>query len=264
MFANGEPSKKIMRIQYMSDLHMELYRNSKYIRDNGIPVAGDVLVLAGDTAYLGDRSMPNRKMWETMSRNYRRVMLVPGNHEFYGDGDVLAFGESWHRMISPNVGYHQNETVRVDDTDFVLSTLWSHIPPEDEYFVHRGMNDFRQILYGGRRFTPADFNAEHDKCLAFVKRAVEESDAEKIVVVTHHLPTYAVADARYRNALTSAFATELGNYIASTRVNVWIFGHSHYNTSARIGGTMLLCNQLGYVDYGEEREGFNAGRFVEV
>ncbi len=31
------------------------------------------------------------------------------------------------------------------------------------------MNDFRQIRYGGRRF----FNEEHEKCLAFIKEAVE-------------------------------------------------------------------------------------------
>ena len=29
--------------------------------------------------------------------------------------------------------------------------------------------------------------------LAFIKPAVRESDAEKIVVVTHHLPTFAVS-----------------------------------------------------------------------
>ena len=36
-----------MRIQYMSDLHMELWDNSRYIRANEFEVVGDVLVLAG-------------------------------------------------------------------------------------------------------------------------------------------------------------------------------------------------------------------------
>ena len=34
-----------------------------------------------------------------------------------------------------NAGYYQNKVVQIDDTDFILSTLWSHIRPEDEYFV---------------------------------------------------------------------------------------------------------------------------------
>ncbi len=47
-----------MRIQYMSDLHMELWDNSRYIRVNEFEVAGDVLVLAGDTFYLRDTIAP--------------------------------------------------------------------------------------------------------------------------------------------------------------------------------------------------------------
>ena len=43
-----------MKIQYMSDLHMELWDNSRYIRANEFKVVGDVLVLAGDTFYLRD------------------------------------------------------------------------------------------------------------------------------------------------------------------------------------------------------------------
>ncbi len=36
-----------MRIQYMSDLHMELWDNSRYIKANEFEVVGDVLVFAG-------------------------------------------------------------------------------------------------------------------------------------------------------------------------------------------------------------------------
>ena len=60
---------------------------------------------------------------------------MPGNHEFYGNGDVLAKGDSWSREILSNVYYHQNKVVRIDNVDFILSTLWSHIQPQDEYFV---------------------------------------------------------------------------------------------------------------------------------
>lgn len=48
-----------MRIQYMSDLHMELWDNSRYIRANEFEVVGDVLVLAGDTFYLRDTVAPH-------------------------------------------------------------------------------------------------------------------------------------------------------------------------------------------------------------
>ena len=41
-----------MKIQHMSDLHMEFAENSRYIKYNEFPVTGDVLVLAGDIFYL--------------------------------------------------------------------------------------------------------------------------------------------------------------------------------------------------------------------
>src|SRR5574344_1235494 len=207
-----------MKIQYASDIHLELSDNLRFIKSEPFEVTGD----------------------------------------------VLAYGDSWSREILPNVHYYQNKVVRIDNVDFILSTLWSHIRPEDEYFVHRVMNDFRQILYNGRRFTPADFTADHEKCLDFIKQSVAESTAKRIVVVTHHLPSMAVVSPEHKGSLlNSAFATELGNYIADSRIDAWIFGHSHANEEAIIGNTRLVCNQLGYVHYNENLAGFDGKRFIE-
>mgnify|MGYP002508006851 FL=1 len=35
--------------------------------------------------------------------------------------------------------------------------------------------------------------------------------------------------------------------IADSRIGYWIYGHSHRNIIKRIGNTMCVCNQLGYV-----------------
>ena len=129
----------------MSDIHMELYDNSRYIKANEFDVVGDVLVLAGDMFYLRDIIAPQKKFWNWASENFRQVLLVPGNHEFYSDGDITARGDSWHWMIRENVGYYYNKVVRIDDTDFILTTLWSRIPAQDMFHVHRGMNE-RDLL----------------------------------------------------------------------------------------------------------------------
>ena len=50
-----------MRIQNMSDLHMEFQENSRYLKNNELPVTGDVLVLAGDIFYLKDKVAPLTK-----------------------------------------------------------------------------------------------------------------------------------------------------------------------------------------------------------
>ena len=254
-----------MKIQYASDLHLEMMPNRKYMQNNPFEVVGDILIFAGDIGYLCDKTMPCPKFWEWASANYREVLIVPGNHEYYQNYDVLANGDSWSSEILPNVHYHQNKVVRIDNVDFILSTLWSHIRPEDEFVVEQGMYDFRQVLYNGRRFTPADFNVEHEKCLDFIKRSVAESTAERIVVVTHHLPTLEVVASQHKGTLlNSAFASELGNFIADSRIDVWIYGHSHTNIDRVIGKTCIVSNQLGYVYYGEHLGSFDGGKYIEV
>ena len=189
-----------MRIQYMSDLHLEFQENSRYLRYNELPVTGDVLVLAGDISYFKDKTAPVMNFWKWASKNYRQVLIVPGNHEYYNYSDVMERGFQWKWMLRENVGYYQNQAVRIDDTDFILSTLWSHINPNDEYFVWKGMNDFRQIKFGGK------------------------STANHIVVVTHHLPTLQVVAAHHRGSvLNNAFASEYDNLIANSRIDAWIY-----------------------------------------
>lgn len=106
-------------------------------------------------------------------------MMIAGNHEFYNDGDIAAQDKSWRKIFLPNVGYYHNKVVRIDDVDFILSTLWSRIPPFDETAIQSGMNDFAQILYNKRRLIPQNINDELERNLAFIKKSVRESDARK-------------------------------------------------------------------------------------
>ena len=93
-----------MKIQYMSDLHMEFQENSRYLKNNELPVTGDVLVLAGDIFYLRDKVAPLTKFWKWASENYRQVLIVPGNHEYYNYSDVMERGLQWRWMFRKNVG----------------------------------------------------------------------------------------------------------------------------------------------------------------
>ena len=79
------------------------------------------------------------------------------------------------------------------------------------------------------------------------------------------LITMAVVAPEHKSSLlNSAFATELGDFIADSRIDAWIFGHSHANIDATIGNTRIVCNQLGYVYYRENLGGFDGGKFIEV
>lgn len=263
-----------MRVYYMSDLHMGAGMNRQYVKSMDM-VGGkdDVLVLAGDIFLIHENENVMRDNidlvdWyiENLSETYRQVVIVPGNHEFYGHADILKFGDSWEYKLRDNVAYYQNRVVRIDDTDFILTTLWSHIDDNNRNAVKYGMNDFRLILYGGRLFDTKDFDLEHEKCVEFIRKSIEASTADHIVVVTHHVPVKdAVSEVYKGNPLNSAFNADLEKLIDGSRIDYWVYGHSHFNMDMEIGNTKIVTNQLGYVSGGEpNRNGFKNGRFFEI
>ena len=106
----------------------------------------------------------------------------------------------------------------------------------------------------------------HEFCYDFIQKSVSESTAKHIVVVTHHLPTRQVVAAKHLDSeINSAYATELGDYIVDSRIDYWIYGHSHTNIEAIVGGTRLVSNQLGYISaYEHLTSGFDKGKFIEI
>ena len=60
-----------------------------------------------------------------------------------------------------------------------------------------------------------------------------------------------------------AFTVELEDYIKDSGIDFWIYGHSHYNGDVRIGNTMCISNQLGYV-FQSEHYSFNPYKNIEV
>lgn len=62
--------------------------------------------------------------------------------------------------------------------------------------------------------------------------------------------------------LNSAFASDYGDLISNNRIDAWIYGHSHTNIDAGIGGTKVLSNQMGYVFQNEHlMNGFDSGKY---
>ena len=252
-----------MKIQFASDLHLEMAANAVWLQSHPLEVAGDIFVLAGDTAYL-EEGIP---YWflDWASDSYQQVLLIPGNHEYYHYGDIAKRGDSWQWMLRENVGYYYNKVVNIDNVDFILSTMWSHIPEVDMFQVQRSLNDFYQVLCNGELLTPDDFNEEHERCKQFITKSIAESKAEHIVVVSHHVPTLqCVALQHQGSALSSVFAVEMGNMIADSRIDYWIYGHSHTNIDTEIGVSKIVANQLGYIAHGEQHNGFDNSRIIEL
>ena len=77
------------------------------------------------------------------------------------------------------------------------------------------------------------------------------------------MPTFQVVAPCHKDlVLNSAFASDYGDLISNNRIDAWIYGHSHTNIDAEIGGTKVLSNQMGYVFQNEHlMNGFDSGKY---
>ena len=253
-----------MIIQFASDLHLELSENSHYLKHHPLEVTGDILLLAGDSVYLGVEPLMKHPFWQWAADNFEQVIAVPGNHEYYAYYDIAAKSDQFKIELFPNVKIYSNIVEHIGDVDVVASTLWAHIDSQNAYYTERFVSDFHRIMYNGHLLTAADFNKEHEKCLQFIKQSVAASNAKTKIVLTHHVPTGLCTAFEFSGSpINGAFTVELGDYIADSGIDYWIYGHSHRNIDAQIGDTRILSNQLGYVSQGEHL-GFSHRRIIEV
>ena len=168
-----------MTIQYASDLHLEFADNWRYLKENPLQVTGDILVLAGDIGYLGDENYFKHPFWDWASENYQQVIVCMGNHEFYKYYDIAKLNDGFCLEIRPNVHSYYNAVVRIEDIDFIVTTLWSKIPLKEAYYTEQVISDFRRILFNGGLLTFADFNREHARCLMFFERISYMQQSQK-------------------------------------------------------------------------------------
>lgn len=242
-----------MRVQYASDLHLEFGENSRWLKEHPLIPSADILVLAGDIGYLCDDNYISHPFWNRVSEDFNQVIVVPGNHELYKFFDINELRNGWQLEIRHNVRVCYNSVIALnEETDLIASTLWAHIPPSEEYLTERCVSDFKRIRNGEFRLSAQRFNEEHEVCRNFIEKAVSESNAERIVVATHHVPSFALMAEEFKDSsINGAFTVELAGMIAESRINCWIYGHSHRNIDKMIGSTRCVSNQLGYVSQNE-------------
>ncbi len=251
-----------MKIQYCSDLHLEFEKNSRYISDNPLKVSGEILILAGDIIPLHDEFF-NNPFFSFISDNYEQVYWVPGNHEFYYK-DIADYSESYNISLKNNVNIINNVDLIYKNTRFVFSTLWSKIRNENKKYIEQRVSDFNFISSSNKKFKSSDFNRLHEQSLAFIKKTLKNKN-KNTVVVTHHLPSSLCnASNHTKSPLNEAFCTDLTDFIISSGVKFWIYGHNHVNHQPIfIGNSILLSNQLGYVHFNEHNN-FKHDAYISV
>ena len=250
-----------MRIQYASDLHLEFEHNRELLeRGVGLLPVGDILVLAGDVSYLGDKKMIRWPFFDWCAEYFQETLIVPGNHEYYGGYDIGETLVDYEFKYRDNVRYLNNKSFVIGDVELFFTTLWTHINPIFLWAIQRGMNDYRRCILDGIRLTAYEVDILHTISKDWLRTSLQSSKATRKIVVTHHCPTERKPFNKYPgNPLNSAFQVDLDSFIEQSEVDYWIYGHTHYagGSGTVIGKTKLMCNQMGYVNYGEDGDYVN-------
>lgn len=250
-----------MRIQILSDVHLE------FSMLEPVATPADVVVLAGDIGK-GAQGIE----WARGAYPDKRIVYVPGNHEYYGKQRQEALAMMRITARECDVHLLDDDELVIDGVRFLGCTLWTDFRLFGEAKQQMAMlngqhylNDFRVIHEGDRgHFSPAHSIELHEKSLAWLEGRLDIPFDGKTVVVTHHLPSARSVVERFeRNILSACFASELDRLFG--KMDLWIHGHTHDNLDYEVNGTRVVCNPRGYVTYrGAENFEFNPELTVEV
>ena len=243
-----------MRIQPVSDLHLEFDEDQGAAFAQALPVVGDVLVLGGDVLPLRRRT----RIRETLGwfcHRFPEVLYVPGNHEYYqthprwASGLLRACAKDF-----PNLHLLDPGIATIEGTRFVGATLWYPSTPDEESY-RPFVADFA-LIHG---FVPW-VHETHAAHLAFLEQNVKPGD----VVVTHFVPHPRSIAPQYAGDPMNRFfvAEDAAQLVERRGARLWIHGHTHISFDYVVGETRVVCNARGYP--GEPGTSLNPSLVIEV
>ena len=248
-----------MRLWVFSDLHLPRpggYLAARDVLPSRLPDA-DVCICAGDVA---DGWPQGAIAWlDEQIGAHMPVLLVLGNHEFYGGSITETREAARAATLGTAVTLLDDDVVEIDGVRFVGGTLWTDYGLYATTEAHRrqymaaakrGLADHFEIRTGpglSPLFTPADAFELHLSTRAFIEGQLAMSAGMPAVVVTHHAPhPLSVADLYAGDPLTPAFVSDLSDNIDRHQPALWVHGHTHTVFDYRVGATRVVCNPRGY------------------
>jgi len=230
------------RFQVASDLHLEkLETDTPQVLDFIQPAAPNI-VLAGDIGSLY-RINQLRYFLQRLASFFERVIYVPGNHEWYklANFQSVPLNVLNARLLSledeiDNLYVLNQTSIIVDDICITGTTLWSRATCHIPHFI---------VKTPGIRYA---YNKIHENNLRYICRMISycAKVGLRLMVVTHHVPTYKLVTDKMKNAYVSLYASHLDSLLSSKYVHTWICGHIHKNFDfITEGGTRLVGNQKG-------------------
>lgn len=243
-----------VRLLILSDLHNDIKPMKPVVDGRRIDEQADVVVLAGDI-HEGDQSPE----WARKAFPNKPIVLVAGNHEFYGRNWTQNLHEIREKSKALGIHFLENDFVDIEGVRFLGATLWTDflihgedLRPQGMADAGRKMNDYIRIRLDDKEPDPSKLQPEetrrrHHTSVEWLEKQLDDCDPYATVIVTHHAPCEkSVPKHHAGHPLTPAYASNLNRMMG--RAAYWIHGHIHYNANYTVSGTRVVCNPRGYPD----------------
>ena len=233
----------MVKFQIMSDLHIETSDEEDVDPLKYITPSANILILAGDIGRIHKYEQLKNFLTKLCS-HFEFVIYILGNQEFYHVKGIerknmvqlLNDIESISQKIT-NLYILNRNSVVVDNVCIAGCTLWSQPTVQVPSFLVR-IHEMNTETYNNLHLEDLEY-------IQTITKYCQEKNL-KLLLVTHHAPTFRVTQNKTRDKYKSLYATNLEYLMDQSKIHTWICGHVHMNFDFKTkGGTRLVCNQKG-------------------
>jgi Icc-related predicted phosphoesterase len=161
--------------------------------------------------------------------------------------------------------------VKIDGYEFIGGTLWTDFNDMDSFTMfnaERSMNDYRGVKNSNDttswKFLPKHALSDHGRMRGYLQTCMDNYKESgrtdnRIVVITHHAPSPSSIHPKYANdsLMNGNFYSNMDQFILDNpQIQLWVHGHMHDPFDYGIGGTRVVCNPRGYVQYEQRAQEF--------
>lgn len=245
-----------MRIQYCSDLHLEINKKKEY--PTLLEPVAPILALVGD---IGDPESAELETFLTWCCSaWKQVIYVPGNHEFWRVkpgtrktvNSAMAILKGFEAKLPNLMVCWRTKFVSEDGVVVLATPLWSR--PAEGVIPHEYEHAW---IDPDRSFDSETLSRLHEADLLWLQRELQINRKRTVVVLTHYAPSLLLVDRRLvKEADESLYASDLDTLIRPPIV-AWVCGHVHQtiqwtkeweNANGESGSVLILTNPRGYHD----------------
>lgn len=247
-----------MKLQLLSDIHLEFRDFIPALTD------ADYVVLAGD---IGVKYQGVVWAHDNFVKNGRKVIYVPGNHEFYGNNHQHLIASLRKKCLDLEVIPFFGPEDHLIHGDYLLmggtywtdlKYKWQRLMPADfnqevVKTIHIDFSDYYSIMNGRRNLTCMDTQKINTDTRYGFMNLIAKYPEKKAVVITHHAPSIRSSLPRFETDPTTAFFVNCDeSFITNTpNIKLWLHGHVHNCNDYMIGDCRVVSNPRGYVHYNE-------------